>query len=469
MRVLFASAEALPYYKTGGLADVARALPDALAEMGADVRIIHPLYPITRNRLAEDMPGEAGTIPWPGGDLPVRYHVHEGGKSHADAVLVEQDAFFDTTQPYAGSATDPLELGRRFALFSRAIVAYARRWGADLVHVNDWPTGFVPVYALLDGLEAPTIFAIHNLAYQGNFPPELLAQVGVPYDLFRTENGLEFYRLASFMKAGITFSDRIVTVSPTYANEMRTPQFGAGFDGLLHYRRRNLYGILNGIDTSTWNPAGDPALKASYNARKLDGKEVMRAALLEECGLEDGGPLFVMVTRFAHQKGVDLVLDTLPELIHLGGRLAVLGDGDAGLASALAAAAAHAPDRIAVVPRFDEGLAHRLYSGGDFFLMPSRYEPCGLGQMIAQRYGTPPIVRATGGLADTVTDAKTGFCFTAPSAEELRHAVQRATTAWRARGWNALRRRCMRLDWSWSRSAMLYEQLYRLAVGRLAG
>jgi starch synthase len=469
VKVLFASAEALPYFKTGGLADVARSLPDALVAMGVDVRIIHPLYRSTAERLPQDLPAEEITVPWPGGGLPARFRHHEGAGEHADAVLVEDSGFFHVRQPYDGSTTDPLDLARRYAFFSRAVVAYAIRWGADLIHLNDWPTGLVPIYGMLDGLEAPTLFAIHNLAYQGNFPPEVLGQIGVPYDLFRTENGIEFYRLASFMKAGLAFADRLVTVSPTYAREIRTPEYGAGFDGLLRFRRRALYGILNGIDTDVWNPARDSALPVRYNAKKLDGKEDVRAAVLDECGLEDGGPLVVMVTRLAYQKGVDIALHALPDLVRMGARVAVLGDGEPQFTRVLSDAVRHAPDRVAAIARFDDGLAHRLYAGGDFFLMPSRYEPCGLGQMIAQRYGTPPIVRQTGGLTDTVADGKTGFTFHEPSPAALLQAAARATATWQTRGWNALRRRCMGLDRSWSRSAALYQQLYRLTVGRLMG
>src|SRR5690606_11429441 len=188
----------LPYFKTGGLADVARALPDALVRMGVDVRVIHPLYPQTAERLPGDLPIEEISVPWPGGAIPVGLRHHDGGGEHADGVLVEHDGAFGVREPYTGSTTDPLDVARRFAFFSRAVVAYAIRWGADLIHVNDWQTGLVPVYGMLDGLDAPTLFAVHNLAYQGNFPPELLAQIGVPYDLYRTENGFEFYRLASF-------------------------------------------------------------------------------------------------------------------------------------------------------------------------------------------------------------------------------------------------------------------------------
>jgi starch synthase len=470
VKVLFATAEALPYFRTGGLADVARSLPDALGAVDVDVRIIHPLYRETAARLPETLPACAElAIPWPHRDVPARFLLHEGAAGHVDAVLVEAPAFFDTDQPYGAPPTDPLALGRRFAFFCRAIVAYARSWGADLIHLNDWPTGLVPAYALVDGLDVPSLFAIHNLAYQGNFPPELLGQVGLPYDLYRTENGLEFYHLASFMKAGIALSDRLVTVSPNYAAEIRTPEYGAGFDGLLRFRRRALYGILNGIDATIWNPGRDPLLTARYNAKKLGGKDEVRAALLDECRLEDGGPLLVMVTRLAHQKGIDVVLNVLPDLVDLGARVIVLGDGEPVFSEILARAAASAPHRVAALHGFDDRVTHNVYAGGDFLLMPSRYEPCGLGQMIAQRYGTPPIVRHTGGLADTVVDGRTGFTFSDPTPHAALRTIGRAMELWRARGWDALRRRCMRLDWSWSRSAALYEQLYRLTLGRLAG
>jgi starch synthase len=469
VKVLFAAAEALPYFRTGGLADVARSLPDSLGGVGVDVRIIHPMYRETAARLPVDLPADAELpVRWRHHEVPTRFLLHEGGDGHADGVLVEAPAFFDTEHPYGAPATDPLALGRRFAFFCRAVVAYARSWGADLIHLNDWQTGLVPAYALVDGLETPSLFAIHNLAYQGNFPPELLGQVDLPYDLYRTENGLEFYRLASFMKAGIALADRLVTVSPNYATEIRTPEYGAGFDGLLRFRRRALHGILNGIDAALWNPGRDPLLTARYNSKNLTGKDAVRAALLEENQLEDGGPLLVMVTRLVHQKGVDLVLNILPELLERGARVIILGDGEPAFSEDLARAEASAPHRVAALHGFDERIAHNVYAGGDFFLMPSRYEPCGLGQMIAQRYGTPPIVRATGGLADTVADGQTGFTFCDPTPQAALRTITRAMDHWRARGWDALRRRCMRLDWSWDRSATLYEQLYRLTLARLA-
>src|SRR5690606_25836630 len=310
---------------------------------------------------------------------------------------------------------DPLGPGRRFAFFSRAVVAYAAEWGADVMHANDWQAGFVPVYELIDVVDIPTVFGIHNLAYQGNFDRALLTSVGVPVELYRTENGVEFHDQVSFMKAGVALSDRLVPVSPTYAREIQTPEFGAGLDGLLRHRAADLRGILNGIDTRDWDPATDEAIATRYDASRLDGKEANRRAILAELGLRDDGPFLAMVSRLVHQKGVDILIDALPDLLREPGAVAVLGSGEPEYERALARAADAFPGRVAAVFGFDDRLARRLYAGADFFLMPSRYEPCGLGQMIAQRYGTVPIVRHTGGLVDTVEDGVTGFAFTEPT------------------------------------------------------
>ncbi|MGH7501540.1 MAG: glycogen synthase [Longimicrobiales bacterium] len=466
MKILFATSEAVPYFKSGGLADVSRTLPDALAAAGHDIRIILPFYSAITIHAA-GIETETTQVPWLAGTVPTRYVTHtEGGP--APAVLVDQPGFFHGGSPYSTPAGDPLELGRRFAFFCRAIVHYARHWKPDVIHLNDWTTGLVPVWGVTDDLDAATVFAIHNLAYQGNFPPALVAQTGIPPVFYRAENGIEFHGVVSFLKAGLALSDRLVTVSPTYAREIQTPAYGAGLEGLLHFRRRVLHGILNGIDTGVWNPARDPNLAATYNAKTLGRKMLDRDALIAESGLDGGGPIVAMVTRLAVQKGIDLVLRALPHLLEIGARLVVLGDGDAAYERELAAAARAAPSRIATVLRFDDALAHRIYAGADFFLMPSRYEPCGLGQMIAQRYGTPPIARHTGGLVDTVTHEKTGFLFDDASPAAVVGACRHAFDSWRARGWNALQRRCMATDWSWARSAALYAELYRLATGRLS-
>jgi starch synthase len=462
MKILYAAAEALPYFKTGGLADVSRALPDALHRLGHDVRIVHPLYRGTPHGPLEF--DRALGVPWPGGALGAEFLL-DAPEAAAPALLVRQPGFFETGDPYADDPYNPLGQGIRFAFFARAVITYARAWGADVVHLNDWHTGLAPLYALIDGCDAPTVYAVHNLAYQGNYPAAILDWIGVPRHFMRAENGVEFHGLVSFKKAGLSLADQLVTVSPSYAAEIRTPAHGNGFDGLLRFRHRALHGILNGIDRDVWNPAADPHLPHRYNARTLSRKDECREALLSELGLEDGGPLLVAVSRLVHQKGLDLLLAALPALVEWGFRVAVVGSGEPAVERGLARAAAALPGRVTWVGRFDDPLAHRMYAGGDFFVMPSRYEPCGLGQMIAQRYGTPPIARATGGLIDTVEHDRTGFLFQHADPGGLLWAADAALARWRADGWDTLRRRCMRLDWSWSRSAARYLDVYRLAHG----
>jgi starch synthase len=463
VKILYVTSEARPYFKTGGLGDVSRALPDSLHRRGHDVRICMPGYPAAVAKVTQPESETPLVVPWPGIPREVGVGIDTPDDDSAPAVFL-LDPFFDVDRPYHDDARDHVAAARRFALFSRAAAAYARRWGADIIHLNDWQTGLVPVYGLIDGDTPPAVYAVHNLPYQGNVAPALLREIGVPAEFMRTENGLEFFGAASFAKAGIALSDRLVTVSPTYAREIQTPEFGAGLDGLLRFRRNVLHGILNGIDTETWDPRTDTLIEATYHGGTLRRKAQNRDALVHELQLDPGLPLIVMVTRLAQQKGIDLLLDALPALLHAGVSLAILGDGDAGNEHRIKVAALQNPDRIAARFLFDERLAHRLYAGGDFFLMPSVYEPCGLGQMIAQRYGTPPIVRRTGGLADTVVNGETGFSFDAADPRALVDAVQRAVVRWNAKGWTALRQQCMRLDHSWDTSAGQYLQLYDLAT-----
>lgn len=462
LRILFASSEALPYSKSGGLADVARSLPDALARRGHQVRVIHPLYSSMHVKRLHLEPEPPLSVPWVGGAITLQPQLHHP-RGRAPGVLLDHPAFAVGRSPYED--VDPHATGRRFALFCRAVLHYARDWQADIIHLNDWQTGLVPAYALVDGISIPTLFSIHNLAYQGIFDPSILDQVGLPRELNRTENGLEFYGNVSFLKSGLALSDRLATVSPTYAHEIQTPMYGAGFDGLLRFRMRDLFGILNGIDLELWNPAADEALPQSYDADSLDVKEQLRTQLLAEWSLDGDRPLLVIVSRLVHQKGIDIVLAAMPELLESGAALFVLGNGDPFIETQFEQLAHAYPQRVAVATRFDDTLARRLYAGGDFFLMPSRYEPCGLGQMIAQRYGTPPIVRATGGLRDTVRDGDTGFCFEHASVPDLVRAVRHAFQVWRSAQWDAMRRRCMALDWSWRSSAQHYEDVYQYAIG----
>lgn len=461
LRILFASSEALPYFKSGGLADVSRSLPDALARRGHDVRIIHPFYSFTPalERLTED---QRVIVPWVGGSIQLRTFLHES-KGAASGVLVDHAAFSVNGSPYEDY--DPHATGRRFALFARGIVHYARQWGADLIHLNDWQTGLVPAYGLVDGISIPTLFSIHNLAYQGLFRPSIIDEIGLPRELFRVENGLEFFGNVSYLKGGLALADRISTVSPTYAREIQTPEYGAGLEGLLRFRSRDLFGILNGIDTQVWNPATDTAMGHTYDASSLATKDLVRAELLAESGMDPARPVLAVISRLVHQKGIDLIVAAISEILDSGASLCVLGDGDRAMEAHLAQLARRFPNRISAVFRFDDALARRLYAAADFFLMPSRYEPCGLGQMIAQRYGTPPIVRATGGLRDTVQEGQTGFCFERTAISDLVAAVRRAVAVWRGAEWDALRRRCMALDRSWEASAQKYEDVYEAARG----
>jgi starch synthase len=466
MKILFATAEALPFYKTGGLADVARALPDALIERGHDVRIVMPGYTFLSDIGAATADAEL-VIPWPGGARGASVACHAPSSGAVTAFIITR-TLFDTEHPYDTIPRDELGLGRRFAYFCRAVAAYARHWGADVVHLNDWQTGLVPLYGAIDGLDAATLFSIHNLAYQGNFPPRLLADIGVPASFMRVENGIEFHGHASFMKGGLALADRLATVSPTYAREIQTAEFGAGLEGLLAHRRRMLHGVLNGIDTMAWDPSTDALLPTQYTARTIAGKADSRRALTDAAGVSGDGPVLGLVSRLAHQKGIDILIDALPRLVELGCSIVVLGSGDAAFAHAITALARQHPRHIAIRRGFDEPLAHLIYAGADFFLMPSLYEPCGLGQMIAQRYGTPPIARRTGGLNDTIVDGATGFLFDDPDPGAFLDAVNRALAVWQRRGWRALPTRCMREDHSWGRSAGEYESLYRLAMGALA-
>ncbi len=461
MKVLLASSEALPYFKSGGLADVARSLPDALRERGHDVRIIHPLYSGVADRI-QIVEHERLMVPWVGGQIELRSFTHDPGDA-APAVLVHHHAFGTLGSPYEDP--DPAAPARRFALFSRAVLGYAQKWGADVLHLNDWQTGLVPVYALLDGIRLPTVFAIHNLAYQGIFDRRILDEIGIPRELFRPENGLEFHGNVALIKGGIGFCDRIVTVSPTYAREIQTPEYGAGLEGLLRFRARVLHGILNGIDHNTWNPATDRALYTTYSADSPEAKQENKRRLTNELNFASDAPLCVVISRLVHQKGIDLIVRALAGILDAGASIVVLGDGDRALEAQFGEIAQHFPNRIAAFFRFDDDLARKLYAAADFLLMPSRYEPCGLGQMIAQRYGTVPIVRATGGLVDTVQDGKTGFMFADASPQALHETVLRAVGAYHQAAFAKMRERCMKLDWSWGSSATQYEDVYRYAIG----
>ncbi|TCS71672.1 starch synthase [Sulfuritortus calidifontis] len=482
MKVLFATSEARPLVKTGGLADVSGALPPALRGDKIDCRLLLPGYPgvlhgvqgarqcLVFERLPIFGPTRLLLAKMPDSDTPVyvidapHYYGREGGpyqdtdgRDHADNAL--RFGLLSWLAAYLASGTSPLD------------------WRPDVLHCNDWQTGLAPAWLRFMGGGAKSLMTIHNLAYQGIFPPETVGQLGLPAEHFHIA-GLEYYGNLSFLKAGLFYADRLSTVSPSYAEEIQHEPLGMGLQGLLAGRREVLSGIVNGIDTAFWNPAADLHIGCSYSARNPAAKKNCKQALQEDLNLavEAQAPVFGMISRLTHQKGLDLVLEMADWLVGQGGQMVFLGSGDAALEASLHELAARHPGRVASVIGYDEGLAHRIEAGADCFLMPSRFEPCGLNQMYSQRYGTPPIVHATGGLRDTVVDATpealargaaTGFVFAEATAAALQAAVARALALYRdAAAWKRLQVAGMKRDFSWEKSAAEYAELYRGMVGK---
>ena len=476
MRVLFVASEAHPLIKTGGLGDVCGALPAALRARGCDVRVLLPAYRDAVAHAGELKPVARLELPRLAAPVTLLEGVLPG--TRVKFWLVHFPPAYDRPgNPYLNAHGHAWhDNAARFALLARAavLVALGRAglaWRPDIVHCHDWQAGLAPALLAQESPRPATVFTVHNLSYQGLFPHETFAALDLPPRLWSHE-ALEFHGQLAFIKGGLVFADRLTAVSPTYAREIRTPEHGHGLEGLLRHRAKYLKGILNGIDDKIWNPARDMHLAKRYSARHLGAKAANKAALQLEFGLPDDPavPLIGMVGRLVHQKGVDLVLDALPRLMEMPLQLAVLGTGDAGYETALRAAAARYPGRLAVRIGYDEALAHRVEGGGDMFLMPSRFEPCGLSQLYSLRYGTVPIVRRVGGLADTVVDATprnlkagaaTGLVFDAPEPRALAAAVERALALYRdRRAWNRLARAGMRRDFSWRHSAAEYLELY---------
>ncbi|MEW6432855.1 MAG: glycogen synthase GlgA [Myxococcota bacterium] len=468
MRVLFLASEVAPFSKTGGLGDVAGALPAALAALGHEVLVVTPLYQgVARDGLAD----EAGplSLEFPFGGVSVRYRALASGE-RLTHVFVDVPQFFDRPALY-GYPDD----ARRFAAYTMASLSFAQARGfvPDVVHGNDWPVGLAALALQLGYAHTPigrarTVFTIHNLAYQGNFPKGELEALGLPWSLY-TVDGVEFYDQLSFMKAALRTFDVLTTVSPSYAQEIQTPLGGHGLDGVLRARAKDLHGIVNGVELREWNPATDVLLPARFTGADLTGKAVCRAALLEAYGLDappPGQPVFGVVGRMVEQKGVDLLQAVLPRVLEQGARAVVLGRGEATFEARWRELATRFPKRLGVRVGFDNALAHLIEAGSDFFLMPSRFEPCGLNQMYSLLYGSVPVVREVGGLKDTVVDVTrpggTGIVFPEATSDGLARAVLRAVELFRRPDeYRQVQRRGMAQDFSWERSARAYEALYR--------
>lgn len=477
MKILFASSEAHPLIKTGGLADVSGALPKALADLKQDVRLILPAYQELLARSAP--PREIARLTLPGGPEPVRLLETVLPGSAVPVYLIDVPRGFDRPgNPYTGpDGRDWPDNADRFARFCRAVVELARdrtglNWRPDIVHCNDWQTGLVPALLNLEPERPATVFTVHNLAYQGLFDWAAFQRLDLPYEWW-SMHALEFHDKFSFIKGGLVYADRLTTVSPTYAREIRTAEYGCGLEGLLEHRADRLSGILNGADYAVWDPAGDPLLPAHFSRKSLKGKATNKQALQEHFDLPVAPkiPLFAHIGRLVAQKGIDLLLEILPELMQRPLQLVLLGSGQADLESALRAAQRDYPDRLAVRIGYDEPLAHRIEAGADAFLMPSRFEPCGLNQIYSLRYGTLPIVRRTGGLADTVIDTRaatldngtaTGFVFDDARPQSLLATLDRALNLYAQRTvWTRVVKNAMGQDFSWTRSAREYLALYR--------
>jgi len=472
MNILFLAVECAPFYKVGGLADVIGSLPRALRDLGHDVRVAMPRYRSIGG--AKHKLTRAGTTftAYAGSEARPTEMLRSDA-SGVPTYFVWDERYFNRDMVYG----QPDEV-MSFVFFVRAVLEYLRlnEWLPDVLHAHDWHAALAPTWLDVLGRGDPrfasmaSVFTIHNLAYQGVTGDAIWTFAGLPAR--HQHLAVESPGTINWMARGIAHADVVNAVSARYAREIMKPQLGAGLDALLRERKALVSGILNGIDTDVWNPADDEALAARYDAGALDRRARNKRALQRALTLpQNGAPLVGMVTRLVEQKGIDLLLNAAGDLLSRDVQLAILGAGDAAYESALQALAARYPKKLAVAPRFDEALARLIFAGSDLFLMPSRYEPSGLSQMIAMRYGSVPIVRATGGLADSVKDVSrhrasgTGFVFGPYTARALLDAVDRALKVYRSeRAWRAIQTRVMQADFSWARAARQYERLYRRAI-----
>jgi len=474
--VLFATSEIAPLVKTGGLADVAGSLPAALMHAGLDVRVLVPGY----RQLLDAVKSRGKLTSFPAlGEMPASQLLAAKLGNGVPLLIIDCPPLYDRAGgPYQDmSGNDWPDNALRFGLLSylAAVLASAGSplsWRPRILHCNDWQTGLAPAYIrFVSGDKARTVFTIHNLAYQGVFPPQTASRLGLPPSSF-TPDGVEYYGNMSFLKAGLHYADHLTTVSPHYAQQIQSEPLGMGMQGLLAHRAGSLTGILNGIDTDAWDPETDPYIARYYNASRLPAKLENKRALQARLGLSpsDEIPLLGAIGRLVDQKGFDLIAEIAPALLALPAQLAILGSGDPALQDALQAVSKANPGKTGIFIGYDESMAHLIEAGADIFLMPSRFEPCGLNQMYSQRYGTPPIVHDTGGLHDSVVDCNagtlndktaTGFVFAPATGAALLDAVRRAINAYDdKRTWRQLQKNGMARDFSWEHSAQLYIALY---------
>ena len=487
MNILFASSEAVPFARTGGLADVSASLPATLEHVGQNIAIVIPAYRSVFN--SGLVPKDTGiSFPVPVGEKNVTAKIWKDKipESNVTIYFVQQDDYFDRNELYNENGNDYGDNSERFIFFCRAVMEMisAMNLKVDILHSNDWQTGILPAMQSVLYRERPgyenitTVHTIHNLAYQGVFWHWDLPLTGIGWEYF-TFDKLEFYGKLSLLKAGIVFADGITTVSPQYALEIQTPEFGYGLENTLQWRSPSLRGILNGTCLKRWNPETDPYIAARYNAENvLEKKPICKSDLQSMLGLaqRNDSPLCGVVSRLASQKGIDLIAEVIPLWVEKHGvQFCLLGKGDRNLESRLSALAGQYPENVAVRFEFSDDLSHKIEAGADMFIMPSRYEPCGLNQMYSQIYGTVPLVRHTGGLADTVVDLNdetlangtaTGFAFSSDNVHGLNTTIWRALEVYwhRKDAWTRLIINGMRQDWSWAKSAVQYVEFYEKLI-----